>query len=98
MAEISLNEENPFEKPLPFLKARGSMMVFNKKNFPLKVGMVINLQNIDMVVNYVNIGQNFVNLECKNIPNFEIGSKHMFKGVEYEVIKINGNKVTIKNI
>jgi hypothetical protein len=103
MAEVSLSEEtkietNPYSAPLPFLTTKGDMVITNKKNYPLKVGMVINFQNVDMVVDYINIGKNFINLTCKNVSVFEVGSKHMHNGIEYEVIKIDGNKITIKTI
>jgi len=103
MAEVSLSEEtkieeNPYSAPLPFLTTKGDMVITNKKNYPLKVGMVINFQNVDMIVEYINIGKNFINLVCKNIHVFEIGSKHMYNGIEYEIIKIDGYRIVIKSI
>ena len=81
------------------LKGEGSMSVRNsKKKFPLVKGMMINFENQSLVVDYVNVGQEFATMAASDVSNFPIGKKYMFNGDEYEVTRNENSKISVKLI
>jgi hypothetical protein len=101
MAEVMMASEIE-ERPKDVFKlftATGKMEVFNKKNYPLVQNSRINFGNADFYVTYVNPGQNFANLTCKELPtDIAVDKKYMVGGRELVVNKIDDNKITISFI
>lgn len=96
--EVSLSgeEKSNVHPVFSCLTGNGDMKVFNKKSYPLVVGDRLNFKNINLVAQYVNIGRNFSNLFCAESSQFEVGSKHMFNGIEYEVTKVGEKNITVR--
>jgi hypothetical protein len=70
----------------------------SKKKFPLVKGMVINFENCSLVVDYVNVGQEFATMAVMSNEDFPVGKKYMYAGDEYEITRSENKKISVKLI